>query len=758
MKPIILLVIYFISFYISLKAQNNNGNDVKIIPQPVKIINKPGIFIIDSLTQIINTGNYSDRNNINNCLTEKIKTATGYNLSINDSQSAVNRIILNVDSSLKYNPEGYFLNVTAQTITIRAKTDNGLFYGIQTLFQLLPEQIESDSLIKHKSWKIPCLEINDYPRFRYRGMLLDVCRHFLSIGFIKKQLDIMALYKLNTFHWHLTDDQGWRIEIRKYPKLTEFGSKRTEADGSIYAGFYTREQIKDVINYAKARYINILPEIEMPGHSMAALASYPEYSCIGGPFQVPCIWGSQKEAFCPGKEQTFSFINDIIDEVSQLFPYEYIHIGGDECLKDRWKECPFCQTRMKNEGLKSVKQLQSYFVKRVEKIVNAHGKKIIGWDEILEGGIAPGATIMSWENEKGGITAAGHNHEVIMCPQKWLYLDHYQGSEKVEPVALKGLVTLKDVYSYNPVPAKIQPNYQNYIIGAQANIWSEYLYTPDKVEYIAYPRLLAFAEVSWTIKKNKDFGNFIYRLNNQYPRLDYHHVNYHIPLPEGPANTEVFFDTLNLNFTSSRPVKMTYTLDGTEPGISSSRYEKPIHLNESTTVKIRTVLETGEMGQVRIVKAIKQAFKPGIINDTKPGLILRNTLGMYNTVNDLDTASKWSESLIYDLKTKFNYLIPSADIITGYIEIQLSGIYYFSTNVEQFWLNGNLLIDNSGEVKNHSRNDASVALLKGKHEIKIIFLNNIVGGRPASINGIRLFYRRKHDNEYKLVDGLMLSH
>lgn len=305
MKPIILLVIYFISFYISLKAQNNNGNDVKIIPQPVKIINKPGIFIIDSLTQIINTGNYSDRNNINNCLTEKIKTATGYNLSINDSQSAVNRIILNVDSSLKYNPEGYFLNVTAQTITIRAKTANGLFYGIQTLFQLLPEQIESDSLIKHKSWKIPCLEINDYPRFRYRGMLLDVCRHFLSIGFIKKQLDIMALYKLNTFHWHLTDDQGWRIEIRKYPKLTEFGSKRTEADGSIYAGFYTREQIKDVINYAKARYINILPEIEMPGHSMAALASYPEYSCIGGPFQVPCIWGSQKEAFYRVKNKHF---------------------------------------------------------------------------------------------------------------------------------------------------------------------------------------------------------------------------------------------------------------------------------------------------------------------------------------------------------------------------------------------------------------------------------------------------------------------
>ena len=454
----------------------------------------------------------------------------------------------------------------------------------------------------------------------------------------------------------------------------------------------------------------------------------------------------------------FTFINDIIDEVSQLFPYNYIHIGGDECLKDRWKVCPFCQMRMKNEDLKNVKQLQSYFVKRVEKIVNAHGKKIIGWDEILEGGIAPGATIMSWENEKGGIIAADHNHEVIMCPQKWLYLDHYQGSEKVEPVALKGLVTLKDVYSYNPVPGKIQTYKQNYIIGTQSNIWSEYLYTAEKVEYIAYPRLIAFAEVAWTIRKNKEFANFIYRLNNQFPRLDYRHVNYHIPLPEGPANTEVFTDTINLLFSNSRNVKMTYTLDGTEPGIFSARYEKPIHLNESTTVKIRTVLETSEMSQVRIVKCIKQSYTPGILNNTKPGLVLRSTQGKFNSANDLDTVQIWSESLIYDLKTRFNYLIPSAAIITGYIEIQNSGIYYFSTNVEQFWLNGNLLIDNYGEVKNHSRNDASAALSKGKHEIKMIFLNNIVGGRPSSINGIRIYYRKKPENVIKLIDPSMISH
>ncbi len=755
MKKIFLLLLFVLFLQQFVFAQNSINNGINIIPEPVKIINKPGEFTVDCHTLIVN---HDKNNSINNYLLDKLKHSTDWNLIITDIQPADNSIVLSIDSTLNYNPEGYYLAVTVKSVLIQAKTSTGLFYGIQSFFQLLPPEIENQPVIMTTSWKIPCVEIFDYPRFTYRGVLLDVSRHFFSVDFIKKQLDIMAMYKLNVFHWHLTDDQGWRIEIKKYPKLTEVGSKRSEFDGSFYGGYYTQEQIKDIVAYAKARFINILPEIDMPGHSMAALAAYPDISCTGGPFEVPSIWGSHKDALCPGKEKTFTFINDIMDEVSNLFPYAYVHIGCDECSKDRWMVCPYCRSRIKTEGLKNMKQLQSYFVKRVEKIVNAHGKRIIGWQEILEGGLAPGATVMSWQDEKGGINAALEHHQVIMCPQKWLYLDHYQGSDKVEPVALNGLVSLEDIYTYNPVPAKIDTSCQRYIKGVQANIWSEYLYSPDKVEYIAYPRMLALAEISWTFNENKDYSNFIERLNNQFPRLDYHDIHYHIPLPEGPAYKEAFTDTLNLSFSTSRPVKMIYTVDNTEPIMNYSIYTRPININKNTIIKIRSVLPSGEMSNVRTITAIKQNYEPSVTVNSKPGLYVHTCYGMFISVKDLDTVKMCSETIINNLKTRYNYHNPSGSIIEGYIDIPSTGIYYFSTNLEEYWINGKLLINNGGEVKNHSRKDASIALLKGKHKVKLIFLNNIVGGRPASVNGIRIFYRKKNDPDFKLVDASMLSH
>ncbi|MEO5584634.1 MAG: family 20 glycosylhydrolase [Flavobacteriales bacterium] len=424
--------------------------------------------------------------------------------------------------------EWYSLRVASDHITLTATTEEGLLRGSRTLIQLLEEGKGTGS--------IPCLSITDEPRFAWRGMHLDVARHFFPVPFVKKYIDLLARYKMNSFHWHLTDDQGWRIEIKKYPKLTEVGGwrkgsqvgpyGRMEYDSIPYGGFYTQDEIREVVAYAKARHINVVPEIEMPGHAMAALAAYPQLGCTGGPYEVQRGWGVFDDVFCAGNDTVFTVLEDVLTEVMALFPSPYIHIGGDECPKERWKTCPKCQARMKAEGLKDEHELQSYFIQRIEKFVNSKGRKIIGWDEILEGGLAPNAAVMSWRGNEGGVAAAKSGHYAVMTPGGYCYFDHYQGDPSNEPLAIGGYTTVQKVYSYEPIPAELNAEEAKYILGAQGNVWTEYILTPEQVEYMAVPRMLALAEVLWSPKEKRDEADFITRLEEEFPRLDAMNVNY----------------------------------------------------------------------------------------------------------------------------------------------------------------------------------------------------------------------------------------
>lgn len=424
-------------------------------------------------------------------------------------------------------PEWYQLSVRPDGITVTAPSDEGLFRGSRTLIQLLEQGSATGSL--------PCLTITDWPRFPWRGMHLDACRHFWSVEFTKKYIDLLARYKMNSFHWHLTEDQGWRIEIKKYPKLTEVGAwrkgsqvgpyARREYDTIPYGGFYTQEQIREVVAYAQARHINVVPEIEMPGHAMAALAAYPHLGCTGGPYEVQRGWGVFEDVFCAGNDSVFTVLEDVLTEVMALFPSEMIHIGGDECPKEAWKACAKCQARMKSNGLKDEHELQSYFIQRIERFVNSKGRKIIGWDEILEGGLAPNAAVMSWRGTEGGVAAAKEKHNVVMTPGSHCYFDHYQGDPANEPLAIGGHTTVQKVYSYEPIPAELKPEEQKYILGAQGNVWTEYILRPENVEYMAVPRMLALAEVLWTPKAKRNEADFIRRLENEFPNLEAMQVN-----------------------------------------------------------------------------------------------------------------------------------------------------------------------------------------------------------------------------------------
>lgn len=515
---------------------------VHIIPQPADLKVKRGTFNITPGTRIITDTGNPKMNDIARRLAHKVNTATGFNLNVSGfsgvSEPYTNGIVFKLDPSADLDTEeGYLLSANDNRVMVTAKTPQGAFYGYQTIRQLLPPEVESKEIVNNVDWFIPAVEIKDQPRYTYRGMHLDVGRHFFPVDFIKKYIDLIAMHKMNTFHWHLTEDQGWRIEIKKYPKLTEigayrdstlvghYGDKPQKYDGKRYGGFYTQDQIRDVVKYAQERYVTIIPEIEMPGHSVAALAAYPELACTDGPFHVATIWGVHKDIYCP-KEKTFEFLEDVLTEVMDLFPSKYIHIGGDEAPKDRWEESEVAQQVMKREGLKNEEELQSYFIKRMEKFLNAHGREIIGWDEILQGGLAPGATVMSWRGTEGGIEAAKQNHDVIMTPGNWCYFDHYQADPETEPLAIGGFTTVKQVYNYEPTPKVLNKQQAKHILGAQGNVWTEYMKTGDKVEYMAYPRAVALAEVDWTPKKKKDWKDFMNRLQPEFKRLKLLDVNY----------------------------------------------------------------------------------------------------------------------------------------------------------------------------------------------------------------------------------------
>ncbi len=476
MKRNIIAFMLLALFFLTISSFRGYSSIPALIPQPVSLKMDAGHFKMNQHTVVQTDINNSELARLARFFCDKTSLGGGPIMAVSSNKdSRKNSILFKLNPSLKeIGNEGYCLAVRKNTILLEALTPQGIFYGLQSLFQLLPPEIESHSALQyHHSWKIPCLEIKDFPRFPYRGLHLDVCRHFFPVEFIKEYIELLSMYKMNTFHWHLTDDQGWRVEIRKYPNLTAMGSFRKGTqleksdiiDNQPYGGFYTQDQIREVVRFAADHYVNIIPEIEMPGHAVAALASYPQYSCTGGPFEVRTMWGVSDDIFCAGKDSTFYFIQDILSEVMQLFPYQYIHVGGDEAPKMRWSKCPSCQKRIKEEGLKDENELQSYFISRIEKFLTAHGRKLIGWDEILEGGLAPEATVMSWRGMEGGIEAAKLGHDVIMTPGNYCYLDHLQADPSYEPLAIGGYTNLKKVYSFEPLPPELSPEEARHILG-----------------------------------------------------------------------------------------------------------------------------------------------------------------------------------------------------------------------------------------------------------------------------------------------------
>ena len=735
---------------------------ISIVPQPNDLVAGEGSFTLTRKTVFV-ADDQAELRSVIAFFNAKIKTATGFNLAVQTGDASSNYIAVKIVPESEMGDEAYALTVTEAGVAIEAKTARGAFYGLQTMLQLLPAEIESQQIVTNVLWEMPTVSIKDAPQFPYRGMHLDVCRHFIPVEDIKTHLDMMALFKLNKFHWHLTEDQAWRIEIKKYPLLTELGATRVEGEGFVHEGFYSQDEVREIVAYAAERYIDVIPEIELPGHALAALVGYPQFSCTGGPFEMRIIWGVEEDVYCAGKEETFAFLEDIIDEVVDLFPYEYFHIGGDECPKDRWKECADCQARIKAEGLKDEHELQSYFVQRIEKVLLAHDRKMIGWDEILEGGLAATATVMSWRGEAGGIEAAEMGHDVIMTPGGWCYLDHFQGSNKVEPVAISGYTTLEKSYSYHPIPEVLSPENAKHVLGTQGNVWTEYMYTPELVEYFVYPRIIALAEVGWTKRELKDYESFLKRMHKQFVRMDMHDINYHIPLPEGVKNQEAFTESIALEFTTTRPVKLVYTLDGTEPQANSPVYTAPLEFTESATIKIASLLETGRMSMVRTIQVNKEALaEPVQVNDDQSGLKMRVAEGLYQTIGELDQVSDWKEMTVPgnagSINRFFSYKQPSAAILTGYLNIEEDGVYDFSTDIDHLYIGDRLLINNEGEVRKYSRADASIALAKGKHPVKMIFLNNISGGWPQIWSGAVVRYKKSGDEKFREFSEAVLSY
>ena len=656
--------------------------------------------------------------------------------------------------------EGYTLEVTPEKITAVASTEAGLFYACQTLEQL------------RYGDRVPCVSITDYPRFEWRGWHIDPCRHFMSVEDIKKQIDVLSQYKINTLHWHLTDDQGWRIEIKKYPKLTEVGGWRTEFDGSTVGGFYTQDEIREVVAYAAERFITVVPEIEMPGHSLAAIRAYPELSCTKEQVSTFYTWGSPDIVLCAGQDFTYEFLENVIAEVVELFPSEYIHIGGDECQKTKWKTCPVCQERIAAEGLvaddefTAEEKLQSYAVRRMEGILAKYGRKLIGWDEILEGGLSDGAAVMSWRGESGGIKAAATGHEVIMTPSKeGMYFDHYQGDSKIEPVTIGNLNTLEKVYNYNPIPKVLSDQGKgSFVKGVQCNNWSEYMYEPWQREYMLFPRAFALAEIAWSPVENKNFKDFLLRMDRACQRLDEAGVVYHIPLaeqPGGSCNTLALTDTLRVEFTTTRPMKMVYTLGDEELTAESAEYTGPITLTEDTTINIAAVTSFGKLGPQRHIAVRRQEVLPAAAPEqAQPGLRAFRVDGRFNCWDEIGEDAEWKEVEIERLRDlgrleQLDRNMPDSLVFyaadaEGWFTVPETGVYRFSSDCDRVWIDNIALpiIDNGSSVKRFSREDTELTLEAGLHKIGIGFIYNVVGGWNSIRNRTDVLIRKAGDDKW----------
>jgi len=695
--------------------------DIDIVPRPESLKILTGAFVLTPETRIVAVDEESRR--IARLFNDYLLEQHGLHLKMSATRDGGrNTISFSQSGSDALPEEGYLLRIGPQSIRVTGRPA-GLFYGMQTLTQLMPLQLEP-------TIELPALEIADHPRFGYRGLLLDVGRHFYTVEFVKKLLDLAAQYKINRFHWHLTDDQGWRIEIKRYPKLTQ--GKSLNPDDPAYVAYYTQEQIKDVVAYARERFITIIPEIEMPGHSGAALAAYPELGCAPVESAV---------AFCP-KPETFTFLENVLSEVVELFPGPYIHIGGDEVEKAGWRESAEAQAILQREGLKDEDELQSYFIRRIERFLTSKNRRMIGWDEILQGGLAPNAIVMSWRGEGGGIEAVRMKHSAIMAPTDYCYFDYSQGDRNREPVSIGGYIPLAKVYGYEPVPRELSADDAKFILGAQANLWTEYIATPDHVEYMVFPRLLAFSESVWSPESGKDYGEFMRRLPHQLGRLDKQAVNYRIPEPVG---LEDFYTTTGDRTTVDLRSMVAgsairYTLDGSDPTEASPHYETPLEIrlppDQETTLNVLVTAPVGRRSVVYGATFLRRPYRDAISGVIpQPGLSFALFDGKFATVQDIGNGNPVStgSSSSLDL-AQFGRTTNYGVRFEGYINVEADAFYRFAMESDDgsvLRIDGEVVIDNDGDhgpqlVTGH------IPLRRGLHSLSLQYFQS-EGGATLSV-------------------------
>ena len=696
LKPF--LIVFLLTVFNSGYSQKiYTEKDIQIIPKPNQLLIQPGIFEFSKNTRFIATTEFQKE--ISNALIDKFEKAAGWRPEVSATIPATNFIQFKVDQTLS--KEAYKLEANAKSITITAKANAGFIYGLESLRQLLPSAIESKFVISTVKWQIPNVIINDEPRFQWRGLMLDLSRHFFDKNYVIQTIDRLVMLKMNVLHLHLVDDQGWRMEIKKYPKLTEIGAWRVDQENlawnarlttspdekGTYGGFLTQEELKEIVKYAASKNIEVIPEIEMPAHVSSAIASYPELACFDQRIGVPSggLWPIT-DIYCAGKESTFEFLQNVIDEVIEVFPSKYIHIGGDEATKTNWDKCPNCQKRMKDNGLKNAHELQSYFVKRMEKYINSKGKKIIGWDEILEGGLAPEATVMSWRGTKGGTDAAEQGHDVIMTPESHCYFNFYQGPQNEEPIAFDGYTPLSKVYEFDPVVETMTPEQAKHVLGGQANLWAEHLPNNKESEYMIFPRLGALAEVLWSPKEKRNWNDFTTRLPSLLERYDYLGINYakSAYLVTASSTANMAQKQINVTLKNEFPnPDIRYVLGDKNIDHHATKYLSPIAVRETTLLKASLFQDEKPVGKtftdtIIFHKAVAQKVKyltPYNQNYKGDGpFTMANAIRGSKNFHD----GQWQAWLVNDMELVIDFEKEESveQVIVGTLESQGSGVNF----------------------------------------------------------------------------------
>ena len=693
-------------------------NDINIVPKPLEMNLNQGAFRFTKDTKLVAA---NDQTQVFEVLQNKFVSAAGWNLGVVNTAPSSNFVQLSTDVSLP--EEAYNLKVTENQVIIYASGHNGFLYGLETIRQLLPVAIESKNVVSNMNWDIPNVEIKDSPRFKWRGFMLDVSRHFFDKDYVMETIDQLAFLKMNTLHLHLVDDQGWRIEIKKYPKLTEVGGFRVDQEDkpwnarptpelgkeTTYGGFYTQEDIKEIVAYAESRGITVVPEIEMPAHVMSAIAAYPELSCFQKPIMVPSggVWPIT-EIYCPGKETTFEFLENVLLEVMELFPSRYIHVGGDEATKTNWEKCPDCKKRIQEEGLETVEELQSYFIRRMERFLSSKGRTLLGWDEILEGGLASGATVMSWRGVKGGLEASEAGHDVVMTPNSHCYFDYYQGDQDAEPLAWGGNLPLSKVYQFDPVVDGMSEEQAKHVLGGQANLWTEYVPTKAQAEYMTYPRLAALAEAVWSSKDNRNWDDFSNRVSSLFQRYGIMGVNYAKSAYQVTTETSVNTENgvISIALKSEFPqADIRFSLDGSDITSASKKYSAPVDIDRTTNIKAQVFKDGEPVGAIfeKTIKYHKAVGKPvTYINKYHDSYKGAEDLGMVNVVRGSKNFhdGQWQGWLDNDMELVIDLESPTEleKISVGALENQGSGIY-FPIQVEVFLSDDGKTFRSAGSVK-----------------------------------------------------------